>query len=48
MQVIDDVRLPQLCILDGLLERKALGVERNQAVADGPTLDGVLNKMMNK
>lgn len=42
MQVIDDVRFAQLCVLNGFLERKSLGVEGNEAVADGPTFDGVL------
>lgn len=44
VQVVDDIRLAQLRILDGLLQRKAFRVERDQTVADGPAFDRVLIK----
>lgn len=38
VQIIDHIRPPQLCILNRLLQRKTLRMERNEAIAQRPTL----------
>lgn len=42
MEIVDHVRTPQQRILNGLLQRKSLRVERDEAIADRPVLHRIL------